>query len=310
MDSFAAMRRAIVASVVTEKTMKTLLREPLLHFFLLGALIFVLASALGGAGSTNDPIVVGEEQVTLLAEGFRRTWQRPPTESELSGLVEDYVKEEVFYREAVAMGLDRDDTVIRRRLRQKLEFMSEDIAAQAQPTEQELQAFLSEDADRFRIEGPMSFVHVYFNFDRRGENARTDAAALLARLDADPELGNDISALGDRLPLPASYESVTETEIARLFGQPFAERLRDVGPGAWTGPLESGYGLHLVFVSEKEDDRLPQLAEVRDEVVREWRVRQRERTDDAFYRELRDKYDVRVQLPEWAQPASSASEPR
>ena len=131
--------------------MKTLLREPLFHFLVLGAALFALSGLLRGTTQGNEPIVVSQAQVTLLAEGFRRTWQRPPTERELSGLVEEHIKEEVFYRVAVAMGLDQDDTIIRRRLRQKLEFLSEDIAAQTEPTVEKLEAFLAERPDRFRI---------------------------------------------------------------------------------------------------------------------------------------------------------------
>ena len=277
--------------------LKKLMREPLAHFVLLGAGLFVWSALWGQPGTRNERIVVTEAHVSRLIEIFGRTWQRPPTERELQGLVDEHIKEEILYREALAMGLDRDDTIIRRRLRQKMEFLSEDLAAQNDPADEELEAYLAEHVERFRIEGPLSFAHVYISIDRRGDKAIDDAKALLARLNRDPEASGDVASLGDRLPLPSNYESTTPSEIAKMFGRAFAERVSGLPVGEWSGPVESGYGLHLVLVSERSEDRMPELAEVREAVTRDWRVREREQTNDELFRQLREKYRVVVEFP-------------
>ena len=207
------------------------------------------------------------------------------------------------------MGLDRDDTIIRRRLRQKMEFLAEDIAAQEDPTDEMLQAFLEQYADRFRLEPRVSFSQVYLNRDRRGDRALSDAEALLVRL---KENGDelDIGSLGDRLPLPHTYESTSESEVAKLFGSRFPQKLREPALGEWSGPVESGYGLHLVLVGERTKGRTPELAEVRDEVLREWRVSRREETNNELYERLRDNYQVIVELPEWADSKPETAELR
>ncbi len=277
--------------------LKKLMREPLAHFVLLGAGLFAWSALWGQPGTRNERIVVTEAHVSRLIEIFGRTWQRPPTERELQRLVDEHIKEEIFYREALAMGLDRDDTIIRRRLRQKMEFLSEDLAAQNDPTDEELEAYLAEHVERFRIEGPLSFAHVYISIDRRGDKAIDDAKALLARLNRDPEASGDVASLGDRLPLPSGYESTTASEIAKMFGRAFAERVSGLPVGEWSGPVESGYGLHLVLVSERSEDRMPELAEVREAVTRDWRVREREQTNDEIFQKLREKYRVVVEFP-------------
>ena len=289
--------------------LKKLMREPLAHFVLLGAGLFAWSALWGQPGTRNERIVVTEAHVARLIEIFGRTWQRPPTERELQRLVDEHIKEEIFYREALAMGLDRDDTIIRRRLRQKMEFLSEDLAAQNDPADEELEAYLAEHVERFRIEGPLSFAHVYISFDRRGDKAIDDAKALLARLNRDPEASGDVASLGDRLPLPSNYESTTPSEIAKMFGRAFAERVSGLPVGEWSGPVESGYGLHLVLVSERSEDRMPELAEVREAVTRDWRVREREQTNDELFQKLREKYRVVVEFPlEDAKSGSEAAE--
>ncbi len=278
-------------------SLKKLMREPLAHFVLLGAGLFAWSALWGQPGTRNERIVVTEAHVSRLIEIFGRTWQRPPTERELQGLVDEHIKEEILYREALAIGLDRDDTIIRRRLRQKMEFLYEDLAAQYDPADEELEAYLAEHVERFRIEGPLSFAHVYISIDRRGDKAIDDAKTLLARLNRDPEASGDVASLGDRLLLPSNYESTTPSEIAKMFGRAFAERVSGLPVGEWSGPVESGYGLHLVLVSERSEDRMPELAEVREAVTRDWRVGEREQTNDELFRQLREKYRVVVEFP-------------
>ncbi len=188
------------------------LREPLVHFLVLGAGIFLLAALVGESDQDQpDQIVVSVGQIDRLVE----TWQRPPTQAELEGLVEDHIREEILYREALAMGLDRDDTIIRRRLRQKMEFLPQYLVEQAEPTDAELRNYLRENPDAFQVEARVSFQHIYLNLERRGTAAEGDARRLLADLKAN---GGPVepAVLSDPILLPYDLESLSESEVARL----------------------------------------------------------------------------------------------
>ena len=274
---------------------RKLFREPLVHFLLLGALLFLISSGKSGP-SGSGKIVVTRARIGQLATGFARTWQRPPTERELTGLVEDYIKEEVYVREAVATGLDRDDTIIRRRLRQKLEFLTEDALDAAAPSDEDLRAYLKAHPDSFRVEPRVAFRQVFLDSNRRGAAAQSDARALLARLSS-AGAGADISVLGDSRMLPPVIELSSQSDVARVFGQDFATKVASLAPGGWTGPIESGYGLHLVQVTARVEGRLPELSEVRDAVEREWRAAQRKERSEALFRKLLARYKVVVEPP-------------
>jgi hypothetical protein len=241
-------------------------------------------------------------QVENIAATFAKTWQRPPTPEELAGLVRSHVREEVYYREAMALGLDKDDTVIRRRLRQKMEFIADDIAAQAKPTDAELAAYLEAHADAFRVEPRLSFRQVYLNPAKRVENLARDATQLLAQLNQ-AGAQSDASQLGDALILDHQFSAVSVSEIGHLFGEQFAARLPELTPGQWQGPIESGYGVHLVWVSERTEGRLPALADVRDAVRRDWENARRLEANDRFYQELLERYTVTI---EGLEPAGKA----
>ena len=281
--------------------MKRILREPLLHFLLLGMFIFVAYGLISKRGS-NEPgkIVISEGQLAAMAEGFARTWRRPPTREELEGLIKDRVQEEVYCREAMAMGLDKDDTIIRRRLRQKLEFVTDDVAALAEPTDDELSAYLKAHADTFRVQQQFTFSHVYLNPDRHGENLVQDTAELLRQL---RQAGDhaDLSELGDSFVLEHKFKSLPASEIVRQFGENFAAKLGELALDQWDGPIESGYGAHLVCVSERTEGRLPELAQVRDDVRREWANARRLESNEKFYTELLKRYVVTVERPTGAE---------
>lgn len=275
-----------------------LLREPLLHFLLLGALLFGLYQWLGGpdASAAGGDVVVTEGRIRNLTDTFSRTWQRPPTADELNGLIEDYIREEVLYREGVALGLDRDDTIIRRRLRQKLEFVSEDAANALEPTDAELAEFLAKNADRYRVESRLTFSQVFLDPSKRGAELEADAASLLDALRSRGET-LDLATLGDSLMLDSRYEEATEVDIDRLFGAEFEAALRGQPVGEWLGPLKSGYGAHLVRIDARVPGRVATLAEVRDAVARDWSAARRQQLLDEQYRELRGRYQVRIEGP-------------
>jgi hypothetical protein len=281
--------------------LRRLLKEPLLHFLLLGAAIFVAHSLITNRSSAEPgKIVITQRQVENLAFGFAKTWQRPPTEQELAGLVHDRVREEVYYREAMALGMDKDDTVIRRRLRQKMEFVSDDLAAQAEPTDADLNAYLKAHADKFPVEQRFTFRHVYLNPDKHRANLAGDTAQLLAELKKSGDKA-DISALGDVFLLEHDFTALPASEVAKQFGAQFAAKLGELSPGQWQGPVESGYGVHLVRVSERSEGRLPALADVRVAVRREWDNDRRRQANEKFFQDLLKRYVVTVEQPKLAQ---------
>src|SRR5512143_1985886 len=276
---------------------KRLLREPLVHFLILGTALFLLFNAAEKSGAPQDgKIVVTSGRIEQLTVGFVRIWQRAPSADELNGLIEDYVKEEVLYREALAMGLDKDDSVVRRRMRQKIEFLTEDAAGAARPTDQELQAWLDKHPDEFRLAPKLALRQVYVSVSRRGADATKEAERLLARLNGAGKKV-DASDLGDTTMLPHELPLSSSEEIGRVFGEGFAKAVAGLEPGRWSGPVKSGYGLHLVYVSERAEGRPRPLAEVRDAVQREWLAARHKEIADANYRALRAKYSVLIEPP-------------
>ena len=279
-------------------------REPLVHFIALGALFF---AGYGLLNRNSEPapgrIVVSQGQLASMSQAFTRTWQRPPSREELESLIQDRVREEVYYREAMVLGLDKDDTIIRRRLRQKMEFISDDLAAQTQPTDDELSAYLQAHPDTFRVEQRLTFRQVYLNPEKHGENLARDTADLLAKLNQ-PGGDSGVATMGDPFLLDHTFTAVPATEVAKQFGDKFAAELGAILPGQWQGPVESGYGVHLVLVSERTEGRLPALAEVRDAVRREWESTRRKKANEKFYQDLLERYTVTIEPPAAAAEAA------
>ncbi len=278
---------------------KNLVREPLLHFLLLGALIFGAFKLISSETIEPGKILITQGQIESFETAFSRTWRRPPTATELEGLIRDYVREEVFAREAVALGLDKDDTIIRRRLRQKLEFVSEDVAAHADPNDEQLRAYLKEHADAFRGDRRFTFRQVYLNPQQRGANLRRDTTQLLAQL---RRTGGqtDISALGDSLLLENEFNGIAAVEVVKRFGEQFAATLGEMPVGRWQGPITSGFGVHLVLMTERTDGSMPALEVVRAAVRREWINARRLESNEKFYQTLLQRYTVTIERPQTA----------
>lgn len=273
-------------------------REPLFHFLLLGVAIFVVYGVVT-QHKTDKPgqIVVTQGTIDNLTTGFTRTWQRPPTEDELQGLVRDHIREEAAYREALALGLDRDDMIVRRRLQQKLEFLSDDPATRTEPTDAELQSFLQAHSDSFRTEPLFTFHQIYFNPQLRGAHLNGDAARALGDLQRAASRVHD-GDLGDPFLLQQSFNNVPLSDLKKTFGEQFAAALSALPVGTWQGPIGSGYGAHLVYVVRHIASRLPALAEVQDQVRREWLDAKRRQATDKFYETILSRYSVRIQAPE------------
>ena len=274
-----------------------LIREPLLHFTVAGALLFGAYAWLNrggtGAGSAERTVRIGEREVAWLAETWMRQWQRAPTASELQGLVADHLREELLAREARELELDRDDTIVRRRLAQKMTFLLEDTARLGEPTEAELRALYDTQRARFDTPARSSFLQVYFNPEKRGARADEDARRTLSRL-AKSGARADVAVLGDPSLLPAELADTDEQAIASQFGAGFARAVAALAPGTWQGPIESGFGLHLVRVTARQEARPRPLEEVRSQLVEEWRRGREAKAKQANFTGLLRKYDVQV----------------
>ena len=276
--------------------MRRLLREPLIHFLVLGAALFAVYSLVSARDAApRDAIIVSAGKIEQLAALFARTWQRPPTREELDGLIDDFIREEVAYREGQTAGLDRDDTIIRRRIRQKLEFIAEDLAGLIEPSDEDLVAYLAAHPEGYRVDPRLTFRQVYLNTDERGEAAESDARDLLIALNGDSSV--DATTLGDRILLEHGYADMALRDVGSTFGPQFANSLVDLEPGAWQGPIESAYGVHLVYIDQRDEGRLPELDEVRIPVRRDWDNARRVEAIDTFYRELIQKYEVIIEPP-------------
>ena len=274
--------------------MKRLIKDPLLHFLLIGALLFVIFEIFSAPQDGTEQITITQGDITALIANFKRTWQRPPTSEELNRLIENKVLDEVAYREALAMGLDQDDLYIKRRLRMKLELLYEDIAGMASASDTDLQNYYEQNRSAFSVDPQVSFKQVYINTQSGMEESKEQARLTLSQLnaagpDADPFQFGDPSMLPGDLPL--SSLSI----IKRQFGQTFADQLQRTEKGTWQGPLNSEYGLHLVFVREHVPGRVRDFAEVRDKVEREWSALQREQMKKEAFKKLREQYQVMIE---------------
>jgi PPIC-type PPIASE domain len=268
-----------------------LLREPLVHFLVLGGLLFAYYEGRGASGPGSTRIVVTRGQIERLASGYVRTWQRPPSEAELKTLIDDYVKDEIATREATAMGLDRDDTVVRQRLRSKLELLADDAIDQVPPTDAQLQKWLDEHRTDYQAEPRVALRQVFLSTQRRGAAAGADAERLLAELRRSRS-DAAIDSLGDRSMLPRAVPLSPASDVARDFGADFARAIEALPSGRWSGPVTSPYGLHLVLVTERATGTPPTLAEVRPRVERDFLAERRKAQLDALYGRLLQKYTV------------------
>lgn len=266
-----------------------------MHFLVLGAALFAVYSYWSSDEELDDQaIVVSAGKIEHLAALFTRTWQRPPTREELEGLIDDYIREEAAYREGTAIGLDRNDTIIRRRIRQKLDFVAGDLA-QIEPTDEDLQEHLDEHPDEFRQPSSFTFRQIYLDPSRHESDVSELANDLIAALRTDPTI--DARQQGDRTLLEFRYAEVSERDVAGLFGEEFAAALGRIDPGRWQGPIESAYGVHAVIIDQVQLGGPAELDDVRDAVRREWEHDHRQRVLENYYQALLEQYHVVIEWP-------------
>jgi hypothetical protein len=274
-----------------------LLREPLVHFALAGGLLFGAYSWLNrggeGEGGADRSIRVTEGDLAWIVETSTRQWQRPPTPDELRNLVAEYVREELLAREARELELDRDDTIVRRRLAQKMTFFLEDTARAAEPPEAELRALFERGRKRYETPPRTTFEQIYFNPERRGERAADDARRTLAAL-AKAGAAAEWTELGDRTLLPQTLADADDMAVSGQFGGELARAVAALAPGAWQGPIASEFGLHLIRVTARTEAEPRSFEEVRSEVVEAWRRDREAKAKATYFAGLLEKYDVEV----------------
>src|SRR5215475_1160656 len=293
-------------------TLKSWLREPLLHFLLIGAVLFGFYAYINrGRIGIESPrqIVLSLDELATMEAYFESQWHRRPTPQEFQAMVEDKVKEEVLYREGLVMGLDKGDTIVKRRMAQKVQFLAEDVATAHEPSTAELKAWFEKNTDKFALPSRYTFRHVYFSPDKRSTNAHDDAEKVLARIAGQPEDSTIITSVADRFMFQDYYGDSTPSAIAKEFGPQFAVALEKVKPGSWQGPIESGYGWHLVFVDTVIPGRIPAFEEIESEVKTAWLSEQKALACQKAYQTMRAKYTVLLPAPPDKQTAGAPVPP-
>jgi hypothetical protein len=279
----------------TFPTLKRWLREPLLHFLLIGLALFGLYSYINrgrGGVEPSKQIALSMDDLRTMEIYFASQWHRQPTPQEFQAMVEDKIREEVLYREGLAMGMDKEDTIVKRRMAQKVQFLAEDVAAAHEPFTAELKAWFDKNHQKFALPGRYSFRHVYFSPDRRGKNAQQDAAQALEKISGQPEDSRLATSVGDSFMFQDYYGDRAPSAIAKEFGPQFAVALEKLKPGSWQGPVESGYGWHLVFVDTVIPGRIPAFEEIEPDVKTAWLGEQKATAWQKAYADMRAKYVV------------------
>lgn len=274
-----------------------LLKEPLVQFLLIGACIYGAYGLFAPPDQSEleTTVVVDANRINGFVAQWSSRWNRPPTREEFDGLVNSYVREEILYRQAVAMGLAEDDAVTRRRMAQRLEFLTSDLARVVEPTQEELEKFFQDNIAQFSEPARMTFVQVFFDPDSRDEATLPDAERVLAQLREAGVPDPATLEAGDQMILPNYFAAVSEADIQRRAGSGFASAVMELAPGQWHGPVLSGFGVHLVYVLEREQAPPPVLADVKPQVMDALQTQRMERFNEQFYETLRDRYEVIVE---------------
>ena len=285
--------------------MKKLVREPLLHFLLLGALIFALnawRAKQRPADAAAQRIEVTAAVIERLRAAFERQFGKTPDAEELRGQVAAHIREEVFCREALALGLDRDDTIVRRRLAQMMEFLTGDIAGASEPADAVVREFFEKNSARYAKAGRVSFRHVYFSKEKRGAGTGAAAAEALAAL----AKGASDETMGDPFLHGFEFAERERDDVIAAFGADFAKQLAAQPTGKWSGPVESSYGLHLVRIEARMEPRAVKFDEVRETVLRDFHDERRSIANNEVFEKLRERYQVTVDEAALAKAAAPA----
>jgi peptidyl-prolyl cis-trans isomerase C len=275
--------------------LKRWLHEPLLHFLLIGLALFAIYRALNPTAAEQENrsrVELTDDDLRQLELGWMAQWRRPPTPEEMRRLMDSKVREEILYREALALGLEQGDTIVKRRMVQKMEFLAEDLSTLREPSREEFKAWFEKNSQHFTIAGRTSFRHLYFSFDKRGEQAREVAEGALATLAGQPADAPGAATLADPFMFQDYYGDRSPEQVANVFGAKFTRSLIQLEPGVWQGPIESGFGWHLVWMDSMTPPRVPAFEEVEPEVRSEWVADQRAEFKRQAFEAMKARYEI------------------
>jgi hypothetical protein len=251
----------------------------------------------GKGAAVDHQIVLTLDDLKQLNGSFISQWNRQPTAQEFNGLLESFVQQEILYRQGLALGLDKDDTIVKRRMAQKMEFLSEDVAAAHEPTSDELRKWFAKNSRDFALPGRATFRHLFFGFDQRGQKAQTDADSTLVRIAGLPEDSPIAKSQADPFMFQNYYADRAPEQLAKEFGPDFATAIFKLKTGSWQGPIESAYGWHVIWIESITPGRIPNFEEIEDDVKTAWLTDQKAEQWRETYAKLRAQYDVVVLQP-------------
>lgn len=270
----------------------TLLREPLLHFLVIGAVLFFIFDQVSDSEiKTDNRIVITQADLDQLAITWQKNMGRPPSAQEREQQLEHYIREQVLYREAMAMGLDQGDAVVRRRLAKKMEYLFNNLSFIPEPTEAELTKFLSEHTSKFSQPADITFSQIFFDPNYRNQKTNEDAEELLKQLKKTTAEVDTIN-MGDRSLLPYNFTNERKNKITSMFGKEFSKQAFALPAASWQGPITSEYGIHLIYINSRTEARLPPLTEIHERVANEWRTMKEHATNEIFYQSLQLRYEI------------------
>lgn len=273
-----------------------IIKEPLLHFFMIGALIYLAYALLNkDTKEQENVIVITNGEIQWLADNWAKTWNRPPSPDEREGLINQHVRQKVMYKTAMEMGLDKDDIIIERRMVQKLEFLTSDILSPPEPQIGELEEFFRATQEEFRTVSTATITQIYFDPDKRGERTKSDAEKALIILKQRGEPKTPDTGFGDVIMLQSYYPMISEVDFAKLFGGEFTDAVFSLSPGSWQGPLLSGYGTHLLYVHELKEGTVPAFEEISDVVKVAWEKQKLQELNDEYEEALLSRYEVIIE---------------
>jgi peptidyl-prolyl cis-trans isomerase C len=284
-----------VSNNLKPSLLKRCLREPLVHFVLIGATLFAVYSALHSKETAStDPkkIVLTANDLVQISLMWQAQGRPAPTADQIQSLLDNKIREEVLYREALGLSLDKEDTIVKRRMAQKMDFLAEDLSDLREPTREELTTWFAANSERFKVPGRASFRHLYFSFDKHGGETSSVARQALNKISGKPSDSPEGAALADPFMFQDYYGDRSFDELAKTFGPVFARSLFVQPTGSWRGPIESGYGWHLIFIDSLTQARVPELEEVETDVRTQWVSARRDETKKRMYEQMKSHYEI------------------
>lgn len=281
-------------------TFKDLYKEPFLHFLLLGLIIFVVNAIVNRTESNSDSeqIIIDDQDINRLIAQYKQVWNEEPQKSTIQKLMDQYVESEIMYREALAMNLDHNDEIIKRRLKQKYEFLVSDLITSRAPTDSELNAYYEDNKEQFKAESSYSFSQFYFSPDLRIKPL-SDAKKFLQDVSAQNAKPVDITVKTDPLHVKTTFENASASKIRSDFGLDFQTQLQGDQSLGWRGPLSSGFGIHVVYVHQINQSTFKDFHEHKDQIRQAFEAAQIRKYNQDLLNQVRSNYSVSYDLDKW-----------